>query len=420
VLTKRLSEFDARVQRYAALLIRVAVNLQRGQRLTIWKAPVNAAPFVRSLTEEAYEAGAAYVDVFWQDDRLELIRLTHTLPDTYADRPAWEVEVMESSAQDGGAFLFFDCTCAGVFDNTPAAVVSRAIALENEHLQRVWQFFVRNTVNWSIATVPTESWARKVYPALEPADGIRRLWEAIFTTCRVDTEDYEARWFRHRKALEQRSDALNRLSLTELRFTALGTDLTVGLPPNHTWQHPGFHTTQGLPFIADIPIEEIFTVPDRDRVDGVVRSTRPLVVNGQTLSDFTVRLERGRIVEITGDDRAQRLLTHLLENNDGADRLGEVAIVPEDSLVAMQGHSFYNTIFDENSSCHLAIGRAYRFCMAGGKEMDDPAFVAAGGNVSPVHVDFMIGSREMSVTGVTTDGTVVSILEAGQWVLDRE
>ena len=329
------TEFEERVRRYAQLLIHVAVNLQHGQLLTVWKAPVDAAPFVRLLTEEAYAAGASYVDVFWQDDRLELTRLTRTATAVYDDRPSWEVEVMESSAKNGGAFLFFDCTCAGVFDSTPADVVARALALETEHLQRVWQFFIRNTVNWSIATVPTESWARKVYPDQPLETAIANLWEMIFITCRVDSKDYELRWLSHRAALRQRSDALNRLNLRQLRFSGPGTELIVGLPKNHIWRHPGFTTTGGVPFIPDIPIEEIFTLPDRASVEGSVRSTRPFVVSGRTVSDFTLHFQAGRVAGIEGSRHARAMLTQLINNNENADCLGEVAIVPEDSLVAL-------------------------------------------------------------------------------------
>lgn len=409
---------DPRIRRYARLLVRVAVNVQPGQRFTIWKAPVDAAPFVRMLTEEAYVAGASYVEVFWQDDHLELIRLMRTSTSVYADRPDWEVTVMETSAREGGAFLFFDCTCAGVFDNTPTALVARALTLENEHLQRVWQFFVRNTVNWSIATVPTPSWARKVFPELPVKEGIQELWETIFATCRVDSENYVERWEQHRRSLEERSTTLNDLHLRALHFEGPGTQLRVGLPAGHIWRHPGFVTQDGVPFIADIPIEEVFTLPHRNEVEGSVRSTRPFVVNGRTVDNFSLRFREGKVSEIEGRTQDQEMIRGLLDNNPGADRLGEVALVPEDSVVASRDRSFYNTLFDENSSSHLAFGRAYRFCLEGGEDMEDRDFVASGGNVSSVHVDFMVGSGEVDVFGETAEGGRVPIMKDGKWYLE--
>lgn len=405
------------VERYAELLVRVAVNLQQGQRLVIWKAPVDAAPFVRLLAEKAYAAGAEYVEVFWQDDRLELSRMTHSSAAVLAKRPYWEVQIMEQSAADGAAFLFFDCTCAGVFDRTPAAVVARALELENEQLQRVWHFFVRNAVNWSIVTVPTESWARKVYPESVPREGVLRLWEDIFFACRVDTEDFIERWTAHRAALELRSELLNRLHFQALHFSAPGTDLRVSLAAGHIWRHPGFVSTDGIPFIADIPIEEIFTLPDRSGVNGTVRATRPLVVSGRTMKDFAFRFEDGKLVDLSAADHDREMLERLIGSDEGALRLGEVALVANDSLVSQLNKHFYNTIFDENASCHLALGRAYRFCLEGGEDMPEVEFTEAGGNLSGIHIDFMIGSEQLNVVGIDSEGRSHQILQDGLWVL---
>ncbi|MCA1753518.1 MAG: aminopeptidase [Spirochaeta sp.] len=405
------------IERYASLLVRVAVNLQEGQRLVIWKAPVDAAPFVRLLAERAYEAGAEYVEVFWQDDRLELARMTHSRAEVLAKRPYWEVHIMEKAAADGAAFLFFDCTCAGVFDRTPASVVARALELENEQLQRVWHFFVRNAVNWSIVTVPTESWARKVYPDLLPSEGVTALWEDIFFACRVDTDDFIERWAAHRGALETRSDILNELHLQALQFSAPGTELRVALPAGHIWRHPGFVSADGIPFIADIPIEEIFTLPERTGVNGTVTATRPLVVSGRTMTNFSFRFEGGKLVELIADDHDREMLERLISSDEGALRLGEVALVANDSLVSQLNKPFFNTIFDENASCHLALGRAYRFCLEDGEEMTDEDFITAGGNLSGIHIDFMIGSGELNVDGIDSNGAAHPILRSGLWVV---
>ncbi len=394
------------------------MNIQPGQRFIIWKAPVDAAWFVRVLAEEAYKAGAVYVELFRQDDRLKLTRLTHTSPEVLEAQPQWQVEIMERAAAEGHAFLFFDCTCAGVFDHTPAATLARALTLENEHLQRVWSFFIRNEVNWSIATVPTESWARKVYPD-EPSvgRGLRRLWEDIFVVSRVRHEDFPERWRAHRKELEKRCNVLNEHRFEALCFVGPGTDLRIALPARHRWQHPGFQTTSDIPFIADIPIEEVFTLPDCDAVEGLVTSTGPLVVSGSTINELTLRIEGGEVREVHAADHHRELLERIVESDPGARRLGEVALVPQDSPVARLRRPYYNTLFDGNSSCHLALGRAYRFCLDGAEELSEEEFRASGGNISTVHIDFMVGSDRLDVWGVNADGSEVGLLSKGLWSL---
>ncbi len=406
---------DPRFRRYARLLVRVAINVQPRQRLIVWKAPVEAAPFIRLLAEDAYRAGASYVDVLWKDDRLELERITRPAPELLRDLPRLEIDLMETAARRGEAFLFFDCTCAGAFDGASPELVALALQLETERVQGVWSLFVRNRVNWSIVTVPTESRARKVYPAHSASEGLDRLWEDVFAAARVNEAGFGAAWRRHRGALERRSRLLNELHLATLRFEAPGTDLLVRLPVGHLWNHLGFHIPSRTAFVADVPFEEVFTLPDRSGVGGQVQTTRPLVVNGHVVSSFSLRFQDGRVAGMDASPSDRVLLEKLLAADEGAARLGEVALVPEDSIVARRGRLFFNTLFDENASCHLALGRAYRFCLKESENLSNEAFRQAGGNNSAIHVDFMIGSRELNVTGVDRNGHSVPILRSGLW-----
>lgn len=409
---------DPRVAAYVSLLIRVAVNVQQGQALVIWKAPVEEPWFVRMLVDEAYAAGAADVHVFWENTRLERSRVSNTPLALLGNHARPEIDFMEQQAVSGSAFPFFDCTCAGVFQGVSPQRLARNLTSERAQLQGVWRCFETNLVNWSIATVPTESWARKVYPGVEPEVALAALWEDLFAAARLNDSDYRDAWARHLRILFERSRALDDLDLASLVYVAPGTSLEVGLPQGHTWRHPGFQTPSGIQFVPDIPMEEVFTLPHRDRADGIVRITRPLVVNGMATGEFSLRFAGGRLIEVLAGGSDSALIDGLLKADEGARRLGEVAIVTADSVVAELGRLYYNTLFDENSSSHLALGHAYRFCLKGGASGGERQFALRGGNTSSIHVDFMIGSDELALTGVTRTGRRLPILDRGHWVLE--
>jgi len=400
---------------YAQLLIRTALNLQSGQRLYIWAAPVEASEFMRILVDEAYRTGARDVDIFWEDDRLRFLRMEHQ--DDEIGRPSadWAAAHLAEEAAKGEAFLVFDCTCAGLFDSLRLERIVRSLIAENQRFDPVWEHLARNTTNWSIAAVPTENWARKLYPELPVSKGIRRIWEDIATYCRLGEKETAIGWTTHIAHLQARSEWLNGRDFRGLCFRGPGTDLYVGLPRGHVWRGPGFISERGVRFIPNLPMEEVFTLPHLGSAEGKVRGTLPLVVNGGIVEGFSLIFQQGRAVSASAK-RGEVLLKEVLETDEGSCRLGEVALVPQSSPLAREGRLFYNTLFDENASCHLALGRAYRFSLRNGGRLSVYDFAAAGGNQSHIHVDFMIGSNRLDIDGLTSGNGEEAIMKSGEWV----
>jgi aminopeptidase len=272
----------------------------------------------------------------------------------------------------------------------------------------------RNRTNWAVIAAAGSGWAAKVFPARRPEEQVARLWDEITRMCRLDADDPVAAWRRHIDALSARAELLNERRYDALRYQGPGTDLTIGLPPAHVWVSGCTVSRSGIQFTANLPTEEVFTMPHKDRAQGVVRSSKPLSYGGTLIEDFMVRFDGGRVVEVKAA-RGEAVLRQLVETDAGAARLGEIALVPQSSPISQSGRLFYNTLFDENAATHVALGAAYKFTMRGGESMDEESFARAGGNRSVVHVDFMIGSAELDIDGVLADGTAEPLMRAGEW-----
>jgi aminopeptidase len=273
----------------------------------------------------------------------------------------------------------------------------------------------RNQTNWAVVAAPSASWAARVFPGLAPDSQLEKLWDTIARLCRLNTPDPVASWRRHIEALTARSDQLNRKRYAALQYRGPGTALRIGLPRGHVWVSARTLSRSGIPFTANVPTEEVFTMPHCEQVDGDVRSTRPLTYGGTLIEGFTLRFAHGRVVEMRAG-RGDAVLSQLLDTDPGARRLGEIALVPASSPVSASGLLFYNTLFDENAASHLALGSAYKFTLERGESMDDDAFERAGGNRSAVHVDFMIGSDRLDVDGVLENGDIDPLMRGGEWV----
>ena len=260
-----------------------------------------------------------------------------------------------------------------------------------------------------------ESWARKLYPGLPVGEGIRRIWEDIAAYCRLKDKETAIGWTMHIAKLQARSESLTKCDHRGLRFRGPGTDLYIGLPVGHVWRGPGFISERGVHFIPNLPMEEVFTLPHLGSAEGKVRGTLPLVVNGGIVEDFSLTFQQGRVVSAMAK-QGEALLKAVLETDEGSSRLGEVAMVPQSSPIAREGRLFYNTLFDENASCHLALGRAYRFSLRNGGQLSNAEFAAAGGNQSHIHVDFMIGSSQLDIDGLTSGNGEDAIMKGGEWV----
>jgi len=399
--------------RYADVVVRVGANVQPGQIVCV-EADIGAAPLARAIARSAYESGARLVDVWYTDEQLVLGRLQTAAPDTFGAFPGWRPAAMSALMDEGGALIMILSSNPELLREQPEAVVATLQRVEAVQYQSVVDRISQNVTNWTGVAAASPGWAAKVFPALPAAAQEAALWEAIARVCRLDQADPVAAWRAHIAGLAARAAALDERRYTALHYRGPGTDLTVGLAPGHRWRCGAMETRAGLPFVANLPTEEVFTMPDARRVDGVVRATMPLNLGGTLVEEFSLTFRDGRAVAATAG-AGQALLDALLRTDEGAARLGEVALVPQSSPIAQAGTLFYNTLFDENAACHLALGNAYRFTQSAAEALDDDAFRAGGGNLSAIHVDFMVGSAALTIEGVRADGGRETVLANGEW-----
>jgi aminopeptidase len=414
------AKLETALQVYAELVVKVALNLRRGQRLIII-GPLSygglsfeAAPLVRPVTEAAYRAGATTVESIWGDEALTLARFAHAPAESFDHFSRWLPKALVEHVEAGDATLSIYANDPDLLAGQPMDRVGGMQRSSSRALNPFREQISRNQTNWAVVAAASQRWAAKVFPGIAPADQMDRLWDTIIRFCRLDATDPIAEWQTHIAALAARADFLNRKKFTSLRYSGPGTSLLVGLPDGHVWISARSESRNGIAFTANIPTEEVFTMPHRERVDGIVRSTKPLSYGGQLIEDFTLRFEAGRVVEAKAV-RGEAAIRQLLETDPGAARLGELALVPHSSPISQSGLLFYNTLFDENAASHLALGSAYKFTMTGGEDMADDDFERAGGNRSATHVDFMIGSPALDIDAVTADGAIEPLVRNGEW-----
>jgi aminopeptidase len=410
------------LKKYAEAIVKVGLNLRAGQRLIITNATARGVPpaghaLVYEVTKAAYAAGARFVDVIWGDEEMLRIRLQNAPADSFSEYPKWHINGIMDMLKNGDALL-------SIYANDPDAYqgldTERVNAMQKAHLENykeIGENVSRNAINWCVVASASPAWAAKIFPGLETKEAEEKLWQAIFETTRINQPDPVAAWQEHIQNLKRRAKYLQDKNYSALHYKAPGTDFTLGLPRGHKWISAQSLAENGVVFTANMPTEEVFTLPDRHRADGVVAATFPLSYGGNLIEDFSVTFENGRVVRVHAK-KNEAILQKLVETDEGSTRLGEVALVPASSPIAKRGHLFYNTLFDENASCHIAIGRAYRFSLIGGEELTEEEFVSAGGNVSLTHVDFMVGSPEMDIDGVREDGTREPVMRAGEWAFD--
>lgn len=412
---------NSMLRTYADLTIQVGLNLRAGQRLLIIGPLANggvsleAAPLVRTITESAFRAGARGVEALWGDEAMQLARFRLAPRESFDEFSRWLPDALVRHVEAGDAVL-------SVYANDPDQLKDEdpqlVTALQQATARAVRPFrerISRNATNWSIVAAATPAWARKVFPGLAAEQGVEQLWNAIVRLCRLDRPDPVAAWRRHLDLLAARKDRLNGSRYTALRYRGPGTALTIGLPDGHVWVSGQSTSANGILFAPNIPTEEVFTMPHKDRVDGYVSSSKPLSYGGTLIEDFRLEFAGGRVANVTAA-KGQEMFRELVATDPGAARLGEIALVPHGSPISQSGLLFYNTLFDENAASHVALGAAYKFTMAGGEQMTDEVFERAGGNRSAVHVDFMIGSGALDVDGVRRDGAVEPLMRQGEWV----
>lgn len=414
------TNFQANLKKYAELAVKVGLNLQPGQKLILQHlrnggVPIQTAPFVRELVACAYRAGSPLVDVQWRDDEVMLKRMEYAPRDTFGEYPTYLADGILDVIDSGGAMFTISAIDPDLMAGQDPAVLDQMQRAFLDAWKPISDHIGKNTMNWSLLSIPVKGWAAKIFPDLPEGEQIPALWDALFKICRVYEEDPIAAWESHLETLQKRSDYLNQKAYRELHYRAPGTDLKLVLPEGHIWRSAGFKTQSGIPFTANIPTEEVFTLPDRRFTEGTVRSTRPLVYTGNVIDNFTLTFKEGKVVDFSAE-QGENFLESLITTDDGAGMLGEVALVPNSSPISQSGLLFYNTLLDENASCHLALGSAYRFSLDGGEELSTDDFIARGGNSSLVHSDFMLGSSDLDIDGILSDGKVEAVFRGGEWV----
>jgi aminopeptidase len=410
----------AYLEAYAGLIVKVGLNLQPGQRLLILGPYSNhgvsleAAPLVRLIAAGAYEAGARFVEVMWGDEELRLLRHRQGPPESFDEYPRWVAEGALEHVQSGGALLLLRAGNPGLLEGQDPEMITRAERATTRSIAPVLAQIARNATNWCIAAAASPGWAGKVFPRLPPGEAVPRLWEQIFRMCRADRADPVAAWRSHIEGLLARRERLNARRYAALRLTAPGTDLTIGLPPSHRWHGGRERSAQGIEFTPNLPTEEVFSAPHREQTEGVVTATKPRELGGTLVEELRLTFSKGLVVEISAA-RGENLLRDAIATDEGAGRLGEVALVPHSSPVSQSGLLYFDPLIDENAACHLALGRAPRYTLEGGETMTTEQFAQAGGNSSSVHIDFMVGSERMDVDGITPEGTAEPLMRRGEW-----
>ncbi|MCJ7717520.1 MAG: aminopeptidase [Anaerolineales bacterium] len=412
-------QFQENLKKYAELTVKVGLNLQPGQKLIMHHlrnggVPIQTAPLIRELAVQAYKSGSPLVDVQWRDDELTFARIDNAPKDSFEEFPTWRSQGILDVINDGGAILTISAFDPDLMAGRDPEVLDQMQRAFLDNWKPVSAHIGKNTMNWSLISIPVEGWARKVFPDLPADEQMPALWDAIFKLCRVYEVDPIAVWESHLAELKVHGDYLNKKAYQKLHYTAPGTDLWITLPKDHVWRSAGFKAQSGINFTANIPTEEVFTLPDRRFTEGTVRSARPLVYAGNVIDNFNLTFKEGKVVEFRAE-QGENILEKLQRTDDGASMLGEVALVPNSSPISQSGLLFYNTLLDENASCHLALGSAYRFSLDGGEKLSVEDFGVRGGNTSLVHSDFMIGSGEMDIDGILENGELEPVFRAGEW-----
>ena len=399
--------------RLAETAIKVGLRLQPGQDLFL-TAPVAALPLARRIVAEAYKAGAGLVTPILADEEITLARFRFG-PDASFDRaPGWLYDGVAKAFGANTARLAIVGEDPMLLANEDPAKVARASKANSIAYQPALEKIAGFDINWNLVAYPTNSWAKRVFPGETDDVAVGRLAEAIFSASRVDNDDPVAAWTSHNAALGRRTEWLNARKFHALHYSGPGTDLTIGLADGHEWQGGAATAKNGITCNPNIPTEEVFTTPHARRVDGHVVSTKPLSYQGSLIDGIAVRFEAGRIVEAKAA-RGEDVLKKVLDSDDGARRLGEVALVPHSSPISKSGLLFFNTLFDENAACHIALGQCYAKCFVDGDKLTSDEIAARGGNKSMIHIDWMIGSDRIDIDGVDADGGRTPVFRRGEW-----
>jgi aminopeptidase len=408
--------FEQKLDRLAEVAVRIGLNLRPGQELVI-TAPTEALQLVRCINAQAYKAGAKYVTTLLSDEEINLSRFRHASDNSFDYAPSWYFEALAAAYRSGAARLAITGGNPALLSGQDPAKVARANVATSRAYKPALELITRHEINWTIVSAASTAWAALVFPGDPEELAMGKLWDVIFAASRITSGNPVEAWREHGANLKQRVDFLNSKRYHALRFhTPDGsTDLTVGLADQHLWAGGGTTAGNGIYCQPNIPTEECFTTPHKDRVDGHVTASKPLSHQGTLMENICCEFRNGKIVKATAS-AGEAALQKLISADEGAARLGEVALVPHNSPIAQSGILFWNTLFDENAASHIALGQAYSTCLINGEKMSQAELTALGANDSLIHVDWMIGGPTTSVDGIHANGQVEPLMRAGVWV----
>lgn len=408
---------DKQIENYVELAIRKGINIQKGQILII-NSPVETYDFSRKLAEKAYELGASEVVIHWSDEVCTKYRYLYGKEEIFDIFPDWQRESIEYYRKKGAAFISVYSSDPDILKDVDKERVARYQKVRSLALKEHYNEMMGNSNQWCVISVPTKAWAKKIFPELEEEAAILEMWKLILKIVRADKENPILEWEKHLNRLKRRIDYLNNKKFKKLIYkNSFGTNLEIGLPEGHRWISGGEKSKAGIDFVANIPTEEIFTMPHREKVNGTVVSSKPFIYAGNIIDDFSFIFKDGKIVEYSAKI-GKEILGNLLDMDEGARYLGEVALVEYDSPISKSEKIFYNTFFDENASCHLALGSAYPICIENSNEQSEQELKARGVNNSLIHEDFMIGTSDMEIIGVDVDGKEIILMKNGNFLFD--
>ena len=405
---------EQKLDQLAEVAIKVGLGLAPGQELLI-TAALDSLPLVRKITEQAYKAGASLVTTIYSDEEAALLRYRYGRDEAFDAAPKWLYDGMAEAFKNNVARMAVAGANPMLLSKEDPNKVSRANRAMSKASKPAMELITRHEINWTIVASATPAWAETMFPNDDPETALNKLWDAIFATSRVGGEDPVSAWKSHDAGLQKRAAYLNEKRYSALKYTGPGTDFLLGMADDHLWMGGGTTAGNGQYCIPNIPTEEVFSCPHKDRADGTVTATKPLSYSGTMIEGIQVRFEKGRIVEARAT-KGQEVLQKLIDTDDGAGRLGEVALVPHSSPIASSGLLFFNTLFDENAASHIALGQAYTSCVREGEKLSPEELAAKGANTSLIHVDWMIGSAELDIDGITHSGVAEPLMRKGEWV----
>lgn len=408
-----MSELSQKLEKYASLLVEVGLNVQEDSRIFV-RTSSDALPLVRLFTKKAYEKGAKEVKVNISDDTLTRLHAENQSSEELSNIPQWVIDERMYYSDERAGFLSITSSSPELFKGIESEKLQKMQIAQGNAFKTFSERIQSDYHSWCVAGYPSKEWAKLVYPEKSEAEAVEALLDLILYTVRADRESPVEAWKEHDNKLHEKVDYLNDKKFSSLRYEAPGTDFTMELPEGHIWSGASSLNDEGHAFMANIPTEEVFTAPKKNGMNGYVSNTLPLSYGGNLIDDFKLTFKDGKVVDFEASV-GYDILKNILETDEGASYLGEVALVPDDSPISNTGILFYNTLFDENASCHIALGSAYAFSIEGGKEMSRDALEQAGLNDSITHVDFMIGSPELNIYGVSEDGTETQIFKQGNW-----